>query len=339
MLTWADGGAPTRSGRVGAPHRPIIAHDRSQADAGRRVGARRRLVTALFAAATATLLALAATPAPALAGPGVDCPVGQTDCSIWDDVPGRPGNDGGGSDGGGDSGGGKAGKCQWNGREIPCYDDVLGWFNNSDGCYYKLASPQPPETPDGQQAYVATCNGGDLSDQRQVFRDAPPPGFGAPPDPEEIALRLLASIDLRHPRISVAPRKSQGPGLVGLPVWMWANSGVNYFGPLSASDTEGGVTVRIDAAVTHVVWNMGNGVKVTCAEPGTPYSPTGPHAGGPSPDCGYPTGYPKAGTYVVSAVTHWNVHWVGGGQSGDIPVTRGSGNAEIQINELQVVTE
>ncbi|WDZ87970.1 hypothetical protein [Micromonospora cathayae] len=301
------------------------------------------MVPALLATLVAALLVVTQAPPPAVADPGAECPIGQTDCNVWDDEPGT-GNPGDPGDGDGDDGGnngGGAGKCQWNGRVIPCYDDVLGWFNNSDGCYYKLAQPQPEDTPEGQQWYVRTCNGGDLGSQDLVLRDAPPPGFGAPPDPEEIALRLLASIDLLKPRISVAPRKSQGPGLVGLPVWLWASPGRNYFGDpaLTASDTEGGVSVTITAKVTRVVWDMGNKETVTCSGPGTPYSTSGPYAGRPSPDCGLPNGYPKAGTYRINATTHWNVHWVGGGQSGDIPVTRTSNDVEIQINELQVVTE
>ncbi|SCL16462.1 hypothetical protein GA0074694_1628 [Micromonospora inyonensis] len=317
--TCGAGPAPARSRLSGAPH---------------------RLVAALLAALTGLALTTTA-PAPAVADPGAECPVGQSDCSVWDDEPGIPGGgggDGGGGDGGDDGGGGPA-KCQWNGRTIPCYDDVLGWFDNSDGCYYKLAEPQPADTPEGKQAYVRTCNGGDLGSQETVFLDAPPPGFGAPPDPEELAFRALASIDLLRPRISVAPRKSQGPGLVGLPVWLWASPGPDYFGQLTASASERGVTVSITARVTEVVWNLGNGETVTCDGPGTPYSTSGPFAGQPSPDCGYDTGYQKAGTYRINATTHWTVRWSGGGQSGTIPVTRASNGVQIQINELQVVTE
>ncbi|MEU4565881.1 hypothetical protein [Micromonospora sp. NPDC023956] len=280
-------------------------------------------------------------PAPAVADPGAECPVGQTDCSVWDEEPGTPGGPGGpgGGDGGGDGGGGGPAKCQWKGKPVACYDDVLGWFNNSDGCYYKLATNSPP-ADEGMQWYAKTCYnpGGDLSSTVTIQLPAPPPGFGAPPDPEELAFRALASIDLLPPGISVAPRKSQGPGLVGLPVWMWASPGPNYFGELSASASERGLTVTITAKVKRVVWAMGDGETVECTGPGTPYSTSGPRAGQESPDCGY-RGYRKAGTYQVNATTHWVVEWNGGDESGTIPVTRTSRNLEIQINELQVVTQ
>ncbi|MGW4293113.1 hypothetical protein ACWEH1_08675 [Micromonospora chersina] len=322
MLTWGGRGVPARPTRAGTPRRLLLT-------AG---------LTLLLALTGAP--ALLATGASARAGnPGGECPPGQNDCNVWDDDPGTPGGPGGGGDpgGGGGDGGGAAAKCQWNGRVIPCYDGLLGWFNNGDGCYYKLAEPQPA-APEGQQWYVQTCNGGDLGAQTTVLRDGPPPGYGAPPDPEELARRALASISLLPPRVAVAPRRSKGPGLVGLPVWMWASGGASYFGPLRASASDRGLTVEITARVTRIVWSMGDGTKVTCTGPGTPYAADGPRAGRTSPDCGYDRGYARADTYQVSATTFWTVEWSGGGESGEIAQSRVSGTVPVQINELQVVT-
>ncbi|WP_320067346.1 hypothetical protein [Micromonospora sp. RTGN7] len=297
------------------------------------VGAGLTLVLAVAVAAPTATVAAAAREG------GVECPIGQNDCDIWDDDPGTPG--GGGGPGGGDNGGGgggkPAGKCQWGGKVIACYDDVLGWFDNGSGCYYKLKVPQDPGTPEGKQWYVVTCTGDDVGSLHPVLLDAPPPGFGTPPDPEELARRALASISLLPPRAAVAPRKSKGPGLVGLPVWMWASPGNAYFGPLTASASDRGLTVRITATANEIVWKMGNRAEITCKGPGTPYEADGPGAGQPSPDCGY-DGYTEADTYEVEATTVWNVHWVGGGQSGDIAQTRTSGIVQIEIDELQVVT-
>ena len=80
------------------------------------------------------------------------------------------------------------------------------------------------------------------------------------------------------------------------------------------------------------------GTAVTCAGPGTPYQVDGARAGKDSPDCGYDTGYPKAGTYGVRATTFWKVTWSGGEQSGEIRQTRTSETIRIEIDELQVVT-
>ncbi|MGC5017306.1 hypothetical protein [Micromonospora sp. DT47] len=314
MLTWGGGRVPARASRAGTPRR-------------------------LLAGTLLALLVAAVAPPPAYAGdPGAECPPGQNDCSVWDDDPGTPGDPGGGGDTGGSTGGGGAApKCQWNGRPLPCYNEFLGWFHNGDGCYYKLEEPQPADTPEGKQWYLVTCNGGDLGDQHEELRDAPPPGYGTPPDPEELARRALASISLLPPRASVAPRRSQGPGLVGLPVWMWASPGANSFGPLSADASDRGLTVEITARVDRIVWTMGDGRRITCTGPGTPYDPKGPRAGKTSPTCGYHTGYARSGTYRVSATTYWTVRWSGGGESGVIPQTRTSGTIPIEIDELQVV--
>ncbi|MBQ1018952.1 hypothetical protein KBX71_13915 [Micromonospora sp. D93] len=296
---------------------------------------------ALAGIGLALLLVVGAAPPAAAAlraDPGAGCPPDQPDCSVWDDEPGKPGDPGGGGDDGGDDGsGGGGGVCQWNGRTIPCYDEDLGWFNNGDGCYYKL-SEGTVEPPEGEQWYLQTCNGGDLGTQVMVTLADPPPGFGAPPDPEELARRALASISLLPAPLRMAPRKSIGPGLVGLPVWMWAARSTSYFGPLTASASDRGVTVSIEAKVNRIVWDMGNGDEVPCETAGTPYDSKGNRAGETSPDCGYDKGYQKAGTYRVTATTHWKVTWHGGGESGEILVTRNSGNVPIQINELQVVT-
>ncbi|RIV39002.1 hypothetical protein [Micromonospora radicis] len=288
-----------------------------------------------------TLLLVTGPAVPATADPGAGCPPAQPNCDVWDDDPGIPGGGGNGGDNGGNNGGGGGGDgvCRWNGRTIPCYDEDLGWFNNSDGCYYKLAEPQQ-EAPDGWQWYVLSCNGGAVGDQRMELREGPPPGFGAPPDPDELARRALASISLLGPNASVAPRKRVGPGLVGLPVWMWASAGANYFGPLSASASDRGLTVTIRAEVDEIVWDMGNGDRVRCDGPGTPYDRTSRHAGRPSPDCGYDKGYARAGTYRVQGTLPWTVTWRSSrGETGQIPdVVRTTGTIDIQINELQVVT-
>ncbi|WP_373307396.1 hypothetical protein [Micromonospora lutea] len=295
----------------------------------------------MLGGALALLLAGAGAVPATAADPGAECPPAQPNCNVWDDDPGTPGGGGNGGDNGGgnNGGGGGSGVCQWEGRTIPCYDDLLGWFNSGDGCYYKLAESPPTEPPEGQQWYLKSCNGGALGQGTLELLDTPPPGFGAPPDPEELARRAFASITLLAPRAAVAPRKSVGPGLVGLPVWMWAERGANQFGPLSAEATDRGLTVTIQAEVDRVVWDMDNGDEVICTGPGTPYDRRGSHAGQPSPDCGYDSGYTRADTYTVRATTHWSVTWTSnGGDSGSIGgVTRTTGPVEIEINELQVV--
>ncbi|WP_027661516.1 hypothetical protein [Salinispora fenicalii] len=299
------------------------------------------VVAAPAAAAAVPSVAAVSAAAP----PDVICPPSQTTCEVWDDEPGDGGGPGGGGpgDGGGGGDGGGA-TCQRDGEVVPCYDEVLGWFHSGDGCYYKLVEPQPEGTPDGFDWYLVTCRNGDIGWQRTELLDAPPPGFGTPPDPAELARAALASIDLLPPRAAVAPRRRIGSGLVGLPVWMWASTAQpgqprHYFGPQQASASDRGLTVQIAAEVTRVSWDMDNGTKVTCSGPGTAYESDSPLAGKRSPDCGYHSGYPEPGTYEIQATTHWTVSWSGGGESGSFEVTRTSGAVTIEIDELQVVTQ
>ncbi|MEH1123880.1 hypothetical protein [Micromonospora sp. CPCC 206061] len=269
-------------------------------------------ILALFA----TLLA---APAAVAAPPGGECPPGQTDCWVYDEKPGKPG----GGDGGGNNGGGRS-KCYRAGEEVPCFDEVWGWLG-SDGCYYKMAEPQLP-SPDGSEGdwYTRTCLGGAA---QNVWLTTPPGGL---PDPEPIA-QALAAVTLAEPDIHFKP--DQGPGLVGLPVWLWVGQSPNTWGPVEASRSEGGLTVTINARVTGLTFKLGDGKSIECPTGGTPY-PKG--AKGPSPDCGY--AYQKAGAYTITATTSWTVDWESNtGISGTITTER-TDSGDIQIDELQVVT-
>ncbi|WP_326562165.1 hypothetical protein [Micromonospora sp. NBC_01796] len=297
----------------------------------------RRLLTV---GAMATLvLALGLTGSASARDPGADCPPSSTNCDVWDDIPGNPDGPGGGGPGGGGGGNdGPARKCVRDGVAVTCYDDVLGWFNPQDGCYYKVAEPQPDEVPEGKTLYQASCAEGGLIPR---LLDGPPPGFGAPPDPGEMAAELLASLTLKNPRVGIAPHPSKGAGLVGLPVWLWTDPGAETWGPQVKSKSDRGITVRIEASVDRMVWNMGNGDKVTCTTHGRAYVPATDKD--TKPPCGYANGYSKPSgdnKYKVSGTTYWVVPWrvIGGGASGTLTTQRNSAEVEIEIDELQVVT-
>jgi hypothetical protein len=273
---------------------------------------------------------------------GAECPPNQTTCDGWGEGGGSgPTGPGGGGNSGGGNGGGGGGPCMRDGSVVPCYDSLLGWFNSSDGCYYRVTEPQPAGVPEGMTSYTRSCGAGGLAGGEPVLLDDPPPGFAAPPDPAELAARALASLDLQPPTIGIAPDPAVGPGLVGLPIWLWvpadANPGdnVSTWGPLTASESERGVTVNLTAVVGKITWDMGDGdAPVTCTNPGTPYT----RQGGESPTCGF-DGYRAADTYTVTATTTWTVTWEAGTQNGVIPNVTRENTAQIQIDELQVVTK
>jgi hypothetical protein len=277
-------------------------------------------ILALFA----TLLA---APAAVAAPPDVECPPGQTDCQIVDGDEGSSG--GGGNNGGGGNSGGGSRTCTQAGEPVPCYDPVFGWFNQDDECYYKLTEPQLP-SPDGSEGawYTPTCLAG--VGEPDWFTEAP---GGTPPSPETLARRALAAITLARPDINIKP--DQGPGLVGLPVWLWVGRSPNTWGPIQNSASDSGLTVEITARVTKLSFDLGNGKTIDCPTGGTPY-PKG--AKGPSPDCGHV--YDKAGEYTITATTSWTVDWESSaGGSGTLPELQiRTATGDIQIDELQVVT-
>lgn len=303
----------------------------------RRTGAPvRRLLTVGAVAALTLTLGLTGS---ASADPGAICPPTQTNCNVWTDLPGNPGGPGSGNPGGG--GGGPARKCTRDGVPMRCYDEILGWFNQSDGCYYKLQEPRPEGVPEGMESYLRSCGG---AARVPVDLAAPPPGYGDAPDPAEMAAELLDSIDLFGVNVGIAPNPDAGPGLVGLPIWLWAEPGADGFtstwGPKGSRKTDRGVTVWISAEVEKVAWSMGNGAWVTCTTRGEPYATAQDKTG--EPPCGY-RGYPKpsgGSKYTVYAISTWRVDWgVAGGEPGPpMYTTRTSESVAIEIDELQVVT-
>ncbi|GIG88811.1 hypothetical protein [Plantactinospora endophytica] len=305
---------------------------------------RRALARALATGAASTLVlaaALAVTGGPAAADPGAECPPGQSNCDVWEDLPGTPGGDGGGptnpGDGGGSGGGDRT--CEKDdGTVVPCYDDVLGWFNSADDCYYKRAEPQPPDVEPGLTAYLRTCSGAGSSEL--VFLADPPAGFD-PPDPEQIAMNLFANLVLEPPEIRTAP--SDAPGLVGVPVWLYDASS---WETERETDTQGGVTVWIEATPTKILWRMGNGETKECSSAGIPFKAGVHDPRQPPPGaCAYP-GYPRSsgaepgGKYEITAVKQWTVPWGSSTGEGDEDAlsTERTATATILIDELQVVT-
>lgn len=154
-------------------------------------------------------------------------------------------------------------------------------------------------------------------------------------NPEILARSLLAQVGLKPIRIGRTPL-SKGPdsmGLVGLPVWLWADDPtLTTWGPVTI--TAGGMSLTAQAR--SVTWEMGDGATVTCGR-GTPWRRGMVNADGsafPSPTCGHT--YKRSATYTVTATSHWVAHWTGYGRSGDIPVALTTSES-YRVAELQAI--
>lgn len=164
-------------------------------------------------------------------------------------------------------------------------------------------------------------------------------GAPAPPDPAEIAAKLIATLDFQAPTPALSPPTgTKAP--VGLPIWMWATGGELQIGPIARSATEGGVTVDLTAVLSQVSWNMGDGTSVTCAGPGTPYSVKYPAAAA-SPDCGHTYLHGSrdmpGGNYLITATGTWLIEWHGGGKQGEQQITLAGTTASLEVVAVVVL--
>ena len=285
--------------------------------------------------------------APAFAGP---CPDGsdpvpiercdeQGSCSIQLTC---PGDGGGGGDDPGD-GGGSTSTCEFLGEEIPCSFGGGTW-SNEHTCYVMDRVTPQPLPPEGESADSGAWHHciqpvGFLGSNQPVWI-----GTGEVLiDPAVLAQRAIASMNLDPIRIGIVPES--GPdrvGLVGMPVWMWVDRPTDdTFGPITASASEGSVSVSATARVSGIVWDMGDGTTVTCSGEGTPYADR--YGKADSPTCGHryekmSTDQPD-GAYQVTASSHWMIDWTGGGQSGTIELDLTTDALPIRIGEAQVLTQ
>jgi hypothetical protein len=259
---------------------------------------------------------------------------GHLKCIVTD-----PGGGGGGTPVGNPGGGGGGTgptQCVFNGAVEPCFVAGWGYFNPSDGCYWQAEDPQfpPPASANGEPGTWYTVFCGLFGGSGPVIRWVTSPPPGQPVNPADLARTAVAEMKLHAIAINIVPNAGK-TGLVGLPVWMWFAATDQTFGTRTLAVGIPPVRVRATATASKVVWNMGDGDSVTCANTGTPWTPA--DGAKQSPTCGHV--YTQPGKYTVTAATTWHITWlvVGGGPTGDFTVTFSS-SVPINISEAQVVT-
>ena len=155
--------------------------------------------------------------------------------------------------------------------------------------------------------------------------------------PRQVAYIAVARLKLKAPTPGIGPPPSLNRwkmAAVGYPLWLWGEGQTN---PAPVSDSVGGLYVSLDAHVSKIVFDMGDGTKVTCRGAGKKWgrwvSP-----GEKSPSCGHVytrPSLPKA-NYTVTATTYWSVAWNVTGQTGVIPFVQ-SAQTTLPVGELQVL--
>jgi YD repeat-containing protein len=239
--------------------------------------------------------------------------------------------------------------CTYKGHEIGCTSSAGVWSPDRQ-CYVQRVSPQPdPDAPvwNGHTEgtiYQCTPPGAAFSAGTGVgyWFWAPSAGEDGSPtlvDPVTLAEEAIERMRLVAPRVGMTPVEDDAPLLVGMDAWLWvANDGPRSVGPITRTATAGPTSVTATAEVSKVVWDMGDGTRLTCRNAGTPWTPE--RGTGPSPTCGHrylqPSTDDPGGTFTVRATAHWRVDWDGAGQSGRITFTM-SGTRELAVSELQVL--
>lgn len=158
-------------------------------------------------------------------------------------------------------------------------------------------------------------------------------------DPRVLAEQASDRVPIPNVELGINPNPDQG-AVVNVETWLWVNASV--WTPVTAQASAGDVVVTATAAPRRVVWDMGNGDRVTCEGPGRPYDPSRPSAE-QSTDCSYTyrksSARAQGGAYTVTATVVWEVSWtvtgaVGGGSLGTAPRSQ---SIRLRVKEVQAV--
>ncbi len=191
------------------------------------------------------------------------------------------------------------------------------------------------------------CNGGtylnlpaDLN-IRPAGNPADPAKPAAPPapvvSPQQAAYIASARLRLTAPKPVIGPPPSINRwkmAAVGYPMWLWAEGNLD---PAPVADSVYDLGVSLDARLVKVVYEMGDGHKVTCTDVSRRWN-AGVAAAAPSPVCGYTYQRPSLpeGEYTITANAVWAVDWSVNNTTGTIPFYQ-SASTQLPVGELQVL--
>lgn len=160
-------------------------------------------------------------------------------------------------------------------------------------------------------------------------------------DPQQLARQALDEVPLPRPGLNMNPSSDKG-AVTNIESWLWIDP--NQWQPVSASASAGNVSVTTTATPDRVVYDMGNGDRVACSGPGTPYDPNRP-AADQSTDCSYTyrrssAGQP-AGRYTVTATVFYRVGWTATGiaAGGALAPVIQTTSVAIRVAEIQALNQ
>ena len=158
-------------------------------------------------------------------------------------------------------------------------------------------------------------------------------------DPRVLAERAADQVAIPAVQLEMNPTAEQG-AVVNVETWLWVDS--SSWNPVTAQASAGNVVVTATASPRRVIWAMGNGDRVTCEGPGSPYDRSRASAE-QSTDCSYTyrksSARAEGGVYTVTATVVWEVSWTvtgaaGGGSLGTAPRSQ---SIRLPVKEIQAV--
>jgi hypothetical protein len=227
----------------------------------------------------------------------------------------------------------------------PGADSAAGGNSGVTCKYVKDTSPWPEGVTDphaGAQGayYTSICHSGPISYQNIVVSF----NLWVPDSQPAVAPAVLAQTARRYlplpaPGIRTSPAVSVDQ-VVNVPTWLWVDPAT--WGPRSATASVPNETATVTATPVSVTWTLGDGSRVVCHGPGTPY--TGGDPARPSPDCGHLYRRSSAGQpglrYPVTATTSWRISWVASGvvaASGSLAPLARTATTTLRVAEAQTV--
>lgn len=158
-------------------------------------------------------------------------------------------------------------------------------------------------------------------------------------DPLVLARQAADRAAIPSPPLAFNPAPEEG-AVVNVETWLWVDR--SAWRPVSAQAAAGGITVTATAAPQRVVWEMGNGDRVTCDGPGTAYDRSKRPAE-QTTDCSYTyrasSARAEGGTFRVTATVSWAVTWsvTGAAGGGSLGTVSRSQSVRMPVREIQAV--
>ncbi len=139
-------------------------------------------------------------------------------------------------------------------------------------------------------------------------------------------------LDPEPPTPATAPMWSEVPSVVNMQTWLWIT---DVWEPIEEEESEGFVTVVVQARPVETEWNMGDGATVSCKNgPGVPWAPG---MGDQDTYCSHT--YEAAGTELAgSATTNWIFRWwLNGNDMGDFGDFTRTTSVGFEVTEIQAI--